>query len=132
VRSPALFFDQKFTRPKVQQLQGLLKAKESAEGEANSLLEVVHKNTQQFESDMANYRQRVVNAKYKTHRKLAEMSRGARECLTQTLLTLFEIVAQREAAFQGLLRESARESTLLIKYKRRGPKVEDGSNDKLT
>jgi hypothetical protein len=81
---------------------------------------------------MTNYRQRVVSAKYKTHRKLTEMSKGARECLTQTLLTLFEIVAQREAAFQGLLKESVRESTLLIKYKRRGPKVEDGSNDKLT
>jgi hypothetical protein len=75
---------------------------------------------------------KVVSAKYKTHRKLTDMSKGARECLTQTLLTLFEIVAQREAAFQGLLKESVRESTLLIKYKRRGPKVEDGSNDKLT
>lgn len=40
-------------------------------------------------------------------------------------------MAQREAAFQGLLRESVRESTLLIKYKRRGPKIEDGSTDKL-
>jgi hypothetical protein len=132
VRNPAVFFDSKFMRPKVVQLQSLLKTKEAGEEEANSQLEEVHRNAQQFESDILNYRQRVVSAKYKTHRKLAEMARGARECLTQTLLTLFEIVTQREVAFQGLLRESVRESTLLIKYKRRGPKVEDGSNDKLT
>lgn len=132
VKNPAVFFDQKYTKAKVQQLQGLLKAKEQGEAEANSQLEIVHKNTMQFDNDITHYRQRLISSKYKTHSKIGEMSRGARECLTQTLLTLFEIVYQREKAFQGLLRESLRESTLLIKYKRKGNIKIDENNDKLT
>lgn len=78
VRSPAVYFDLKYTKPKVGQLQGLLKGRESAESEAAQLLEGVHRNAVQFETDLANYRQRVVSSKYKTHKKIAEMSRGAR------------------------------------------------------
>lgn len=132
VKNPAVFFDQKYTKPKVQQIQGLMKTKEQEEAEANAQLEIVYKNTMQFDNDITNYRQKLVSSKYKTHKKIGEMSRGARECLTQTLLTLFDTVYQREKAFQGLLRESLRESTLLIKYKRRGNVKIDENNDKLT
>ena len=132
VKNPAVFFDQKYTKQKVQQIQGLMKTKEQGETEANAQLEIVYKNTIQFDNDITNYRQKLVSSKYKTHKKIGEMSRGARECLTQTLLTLFDIVYQREKAFQGLLKESLRESTLLIKYKRKGNIKIDENNDKLT
>lgn len=131
VRDPALYFDQKYTKNKVQQIQELLKSKNQFETDANVILDNVFKNTNQFQNDVINYRQRVVKSKYITHRKLSQMSAGAKQCLSQTLLTLCELIGQRYNAFQNLIKESIRESTLLHRYKRKNTKV-DQINEKLT
>ena len=50
----------------------------------------------------------MLSGKYKVHKKLIDMSKGARECLTQTLLTLNECVSQRYKAFQNITRDQIR------------------------
>ena len=59
------------------------------------------------------------------------MSKGAKECLTQTLLSLYEITCQRYKAFSHLVKDSLKESSLFQRFKRSGNQ-KDENNDKLT
>ena len=47
----------------------------------------------------------MLSGKYKIHEKLIEMSRGAKECLVQTLLSLLDLVGERERQFNKLTGE---------------------------
>ena len=126
-----MFFDHKYTKDKAIQIREQIRNGEQLQNEANELLEHVFRNAITFDGELSKYRQRLVSCKYKTHRKLVEMARGARECLTQTLLALYEAVLSRHRAFKNMLRQSIRESSLLQKVKRRGNVRQEESADKL-
>ena len=131
-KDPLNYFDAKNTIAKCNQIDELIKNREELQKEGNQLLESIYKNSELFEKDIMFYRQKMLCAKYRVHEKIKEMTRGAKECLVQTFLTLLDLVNERKRGFQQSTKESMKESTLFQKFQKNVRATQSTEEMKLT